>query len=474
MKATLTSIYILFIAIFALSIFYSYPAMLKKLPQGAHRWRQTDCWAMTQNYQQFHLPFFEPEIYNLEAVNGKAAGEFPLFYFMAAQFNQPAFALRLMHTLLFLISIFAIYFIAFSFLKRRLLAIFCALLFFTSPLLVFYGNNFLSDVPALSVALVGWAFFFNSSKQKNFTLYFACIFFAFATLLKASEAFNYFIAFIFLAQTQKINFKQIIPFSAVFIPVLWYGYAKTYNIENHDTYYFLSVFPIWKLSLHEIGLVIWRMFVSWSNNYFWRPTSIILIFSIYFLIKHAQKLDKELRSIVLSSFLAIVVYILFFYQKLIEHEYYYVLFFIFVLFLVIACLKMYNNFQAENVFTHTFLFLFLLPNIIFCKNFIAQKLTNNMPNGNLSSIEMQDFLLKNEVTDNKIVVSLPDGSPNQTLSQLKRKGFTEYNDYLQILKNKNADFIVLGNDSWKQETKLKPYLNDSIGYFNGITLYKIK
>lgn len=473
-KPTFLSIGILLIAILAISIFYQYPAMLDMLPQGAHLWRQADCMAMTQNYQQFHLSFLQPATYNLQSTNGNVVGEFPIFYFIAAQFKNAVFALRLIHSIIFIVGIVATYFIAFYFIQRRLLSIFCSILIFTSPLLVFYGNNFLSDIPALSFAFIGWAILLNAYKKENYlAVIIAFLCFAFATLLKASEAIHFAIAFVFIISTRKINLKSFTPFLLFLIPICWYSYAKSYNLQNHDSYYFLSIFPIWKLSFNEIGLGIWRMFISNSYNYFWHPTSIILIFSIYFLAKNNKKLGKELIILILSSFLLVTLYILFFYQKMIGHEYYYIPFFVFVLFGIIGLFKVYNIYHSENVFGHTFIFLCLLVNIIYCRNIVAEKLKIPLYNGYLASDEMQLFLEKNNVQSNNSILSLPDDSPNKTLYLLKRKGYSEYNNYETILKNKKAEFLLVEFNFAQQHQDLKPYLNDSLGNFNGFILYKL-
>ena len=68
----------------------------------------------------------------------------------------------------------------------------------------------------------------------------------------------------------------------------------------------------------------------------------------------------------------------------------------------------------------------------------------------------------------------PDDLPNKTLYQIKRKGYTEFNDYLFLLKNKKADFLLLRMDCFIYAEKFKPYQTDSIGNFNGIVLYKLR
>ena len=86
---------ILFISLLLITWWYGYFDMLSLLPKGAHLWRQADCMAMAQNYRQFHLPFLQPETYNLESMYGKVAGEFPIFYFVAAKFSNTVFQLAL-------------------------------------------------------------------------------------------------------------------------------------------------------------------------------------------------------------------------------------------------------------------------------------------------------------------------------------------------------------------------------------------
>ncbi len=477
MKLHLTAVILLLIALAGISIYYDYPSMLSLQPQGSHMWRQADCMAMTQNYKQFHLPFFEPETYNLESTHGKVAGEFPIFYFIASKFENAGFALRLMHAIIFLLGIFAAYSVAFYFLERRLLSIFCCLMLFTSPLLVFYGNNFLSDVPSLSFAWMGWALFLHHYKREEVTwmlVAFTC--FALSALLKASEALNLIIVFLFLyrSRIRTPRIKGFILFLYALLPVfLWYAYAKWYNAENHNTYYCLSSAPAWKLSLKDTGLGLWRMVVSWSKVYFWRPTSIALILSSYFLYKNRKRLSDELKAVILLSVMTTILYILFFYEKMISHEYYYAAFYIFVLFWIIGTVRVYNFFYAENVFSHTALFIFLLINIFYCKNFVKDKLTFETYNGYLSSEWMQQFLAQHGVDENKSVLVIPDCSPNEKLYQLKRKGFTDFNHAGDILKQKKADYLFADANS----STLKTYSftpQDTIASFYGFYLYKLK
>ena len=477
MNTRLPGFLILVICLLGLAFVYGYPHIWQLLPQGSHIWRQADCLAMAQNYRQFHFPFLQPGTYNLQSDDGRVAGEFPLFYYVASCFSNTAMTLRILHTLLFMAGLLSTYLIAFHFLRRQLLSILCTLLLFTSPLLVFYGNNFLSDVPALSASFIGWAIFLAvyQKRQLGWIIPALC-FFTLGSLLKASQAINFCIVFLLLFNTGIPQTKAKLMLSSLFcVPVLlWYYYARSYNNFYHDSYYCLHITPVWSLSYHDIGLGIWRMTVALSKNYFWRPTSLLLIVSVYLLLKYRKKLEKDLRRIILSSFLLTLLYILLFYQKMIGHEYYYTVFYVFVLFALIGVLKIYNLFHADNIFSHLLLFLLLIPNILFCRHFVAEKLRDSFSNGYLASSDMQDFLITHNVTYNKTILSLPDDSPNKSLCLLKRKGFTEFNGYSSVLIEQKSDFLLLGNDMWKKDKLLSSWLKDSIGNFHGYTLYKLK
>lgn len=478
MKQTLIGFCMLLIAVLAICLFYNYPSILHLLPQGSHVWRQTYSMDMAINYKLYHLPFFQPEVSNLASINGRAAAEFPLFYYIAAQFNDSEFVLRIIHTGIFLTGIISAYYIAFYFLKDKLLSIYVMLFLFSSPLLVFYGNNFLSDVPALSIAYTAWAIYLHHSSSKYGLLLFFVLL-ACSCLLKASQAINYgILLYISITNTGTILRKKycLLLFVITLIPVLyWYHYAKIYNLNNQHTYFFLGISPIWKLSWYDIGLTGWRIIISWSKNYFWRPFTILLILCSFLYWKYRKRIPQELSNYVISSFLLTAVYSILFYERFMNHEYYIVTVYIFVLYWIITLLYICKRYYGEIIsWVKVFTGCLLLINIIYCKIFTKEKLTDTSYNSFLTTNGMQQFLTAHGVYQYKSVLSIPDDTPCQTLYLIKRKGYTEFNHYQEVLKDHKADFLVLNDEHWKQNNALQPYLKDSIGYYNGITLYKLK
>ena len=481
MKSGFIRFMLLVIVLLLVSAFYGYPSIMHSLPQGSHLWRQTYSMDMALNYKYYHLPFLQPEVSNLLSIDGKAAAEFPLLYFISAKCNQPEFALRLMHSILFIAGIIAAFYVAFHFLQDFMLSFFTAVLLFSSPLLVFYGNNFLTDVPALSITYIAWAVYLYAEDSKFKLLYYCCFFLllSLTCLLKASQAINYGILAVLIIFQPNAQLKKPLYIFILMLTLLpiywWYTYAKEYNIQNHHTYFFLGISPIWKLSWYDIGLTAWRILVSWSKSYFWRPTSIFLILCFFVYYKYRKRIFTDLHLFVISSFVFTVAYIILFYERLMKHEYYYITFYIFVLFWIVAVLYICKRFYGEIIsWIKVFLVCLLLVNIIYCKLYTTEKQTDTYYNKNLASDEMQDFLFSKGVSQFKTLISIPDETPCQTLYFIKRKGYTEFNNYTAILKNRQADFLILADDTWKEKASLKPYLNDSIGNFHGITLYKLK
>lgn len=465
---------ILLVVILLMAVAYGYWPMLHLPPQGSHLWRQTDCMAMVWNYKLYQLPFLEPATFNLQSDGGRVAGEFPVFYYLAAQCSTPEFALRSMHAFVFLCGLLAVYFTAYHFLKNSLLSVAAALLLFASPLLVFYGNNFLSDVPAWSVAMMGWAVFLPADKNRHTGLHILALFcFAFAALLKASYAFNFLVALLYQIEDRRSKIENWLAYLIVLLPVAWYVYAKRYNAQHHDAYYFLSIFPVWKMTPYEIGLTGWRLLVSWSDNYFWRPASLLLAAGVVgFYLKHKSD-GNDLKRLLLLSLGVTVLYGLLFFERLKLHEYYYTFFFVFGTFAVISALSLFQPFSDKWPF-RIFLLIFLALNFICCRHTVRQKTACQPYRATLASPGFQEFLNANGCTPDKTVISWYDPSVNQSLYWMKRKGFTGYNDYPTVFRHRQADFLVLSDPDFGGYDAVGIHPADSLGNYQGIALYKLK
>src|ERR1035437_6319038 len=163
---TLKPAYRILILLLLIALIYNYPSILFKRPQSVHHWRQSDCTSIALNYYQTGMHFIQPQTHNLtsdDRTTGYVApSEIPVgYYFIAVLykiFGFHDFIYRMVNTLIFLAGLFYLYKTLSLLIKGFLWPALLSLFFFTSPVLVFYGNNFLTDSSALCFALIAWYF----------------------------------------------------------------------------------------------------------------------------------------------------------------------------------------------------------------------------------------------------------------------------------------------------------------------------
>jgi len=134
----------------AVALVYDYPSILCKRPQSVHHWRQSDCASMSLNYYQTGMCFFKPQTHNLTSDNNTtgyvATSEIPIGYYFVAilykVFGPHDFIYRVVNTLIFLLGLFYLFKICCLLFNDFFWSSVVTLFFFTSPVLVYYGNNY--------------------------------------------------------------------------------------------------------------------------------------------------------------------------------------------------------------------------------------------------------------------------------------------------------------------------------------------
>ncbi|MCF8379736.1 MAG: glycosyltransferase family 39 protein [Bacteroidales bacterium] len=158
----------LFLALlFATAYIYDYHNILFKPSQSIHQWRQTDGISISRNYFLEGMDFFKPQTHNLTSDNGttafSATSETPILnYFIAILykiFGYHEFFFRLINMIVYFTGLFYLFKALSLFFKDRFWPVFISFLAFTSPVLVYYANNFLPNTTALSFAFIALYFF---------------------------------------------------------------------------------------------------------------------------------------------------------------------------------------------------------------------------------------------------------------------------------------------------------------------------
>ena len=294
-----------------LSWAYSYVQILPLRPGSVHQWRQADCLSLADNYYQGNWNLFQPSLNILFSDNessGKSAGEFPLLYYFVAilwkLFGKHEYIFRLVTIAISFAGMFALFKLSFGILKDYFWALFSVIFLFSSPIYVFYTNNFLVNVPAFSVMLIAvWYFYRFWQSSENKFLYLSMGFFLLVGLLKISTLLGFVVVgVLYLADVSGlVRFKaegklfrqplrQLIPLVAVLAGVaVWYAYVRHYNKIHGGVYTLNYIQSYWVSSKAQIAssLKSLKNFIVFQVLSI--PSYIYLILCLIYLIMNYRK-----------------------------------------------------------------------------------------------------------------------------------------------------------------------------------------
>jgi hypothetical protein len=497
--------WIFLLLLLALGAIYNYQQILFMSPQSLHLWRQCDCLSLTMNYFQDNNSFFEPSVHNLgRDGTGKTVSDFPIIYFTIAQvwkvFGKHEFFMRLVDLLIFFAALLSLFKIVEAVLKDSFIAIFISLLLFTSPILVYYANNFLMDVPAFSMALIGLYFFtkfYSSQKNKYFILFAA--FFALGGLLKISSTISFIaITLLFVIEAAGLQLKKheklfdnalrqgLIIISIYIILILWYLYARSYNEKFNAGNFLLGILPIWKSDTKELNEILFAIgeHIKWA--YFYRYTQIILILMLFYIVINFRRTNKTLlilTGLICAGFLG---FLILFFQAL-GHDYYLVNMIILAPFILLTFMFTLKEANARIYYSFIFrilLIVFLVQNVDFARRRINDRYDLK---GWQNSLYEKDIRVFEEIIpylrsigiqkEDRLIV-LSDNSINITLYFMNQKGWTNYGLIADSTKMKQkialgAKYLLIYDKEIYKNISLEPFFRNKIGSYKTVDIFKL-
>ncbi len=498
--------WLLFFLLVAISVIYSYQDIFFKRPQSIHQWRQCDCLSITMNYFQDNNSFLEPSIHHLSNDGtGKTISEFPLIYYSVAQlwkiFGYFEFIYRLIVLLFFFSGLFALFKIYEAVLKDSVLAIIFTLLLFTSPVLVYYANNFLMDIPAFSLALVSMYFFFRfiqSVKDKYF--YWFVFINVIAGLLKISSlmifiaVFGLFVLEMFnikIDSERKIFQKPLKQFalliSVLIIQLVWYMYASNYNSTYNGGVFLVGYLPIWDLDFVQIKVTFDAIIEHIKHDYFRRETQMVFGIMFILILAFYKHINKIVLYIIILLSIGFLLFGTLFFQALKDHDYYTINLFILIPVISLGFLQMLKN-KFRRVYTsilfRVILIIFLIFNIKFAKDQMNNRYSsmgweNENYIVNIQSFEeINPYLQSIGIKNDDKVISLSDNSINISLYFMNRKGWSNYGINLDRLKiekaiNLGAKFLFIYDKEVYNVLDIQPFIKNKIGEFKNIDIYSL-
>ena len=486
------SILLFFFSILGISFYYNYHKIIFERPQGIHRWRQGDCASLALNYHHNNLKFFQPEVHLLISENNTAPytsmSEAPvLYYFIGILykiFGYHEFIYRIVSTLVFIMGIYALFKIFALLINDWVWSLGLSVLFFTSPVLLYYGNSFLTNIPAFSFALMGWMHFFKyyRTKEKK-SLLFAGIFFLVGGLLKVTALFSVFtILGLFVVEwilSFRLDNKQylfqkrliIIPGILIIIGIVfsYILYAKHYNGIHPNGHFSTWTYPFWKCDSETKSRVIDMVSNYWNKDYFHPSTIHLFMIMLIPLIVFIRKSNRLLLTSLIFLLIGGSLFAILQFNTFEQHDYYTINLFIIPVFISLNFVYVFKNKYPKlfsSFITHFLLGIFVLVNIYYAKNRLMKRYDKNDAEyvlyKDLKTIT--PFLRENNIQRTDKVLIIPGASPYEPYV-CDQQGWVSAGsfklDSLRIEKKKKngVKYLFLVGDQTHKKSHLSSYTN---------------
>lgn len=490
-------------------------------PMSHHQWRQADCLSITQNYNQDGLPFLEPQIHwQGETNNGKTISEFPIVYYTIGKLWSVSGKHYWMYRALNL----GILFLGLIYLKKtiellikdKFWSYFIPLLLFTSPILVYYSNNFLMNTTAFGLVLIAGYHIARFVLEKRYlNLVFACLLFTLAGLLKITGLLLFFavgaiLIYDILFRTKSLfnRWKEFVPFALTLIIIfIWYSYTSWYNSQNLKYIFLQGILPVWEMDFFSMSNHLKILSDSLLPEFINPVVLTLMLLGFFLLLIYREIAHVYLFFVSTLLVFGAVLYIILFFQVFDVHDYYLINLLILVPAFALLILKSIQNTQlkllsSRKVKTGAILILLLLISITAIRNRIKystdNKLIVNAPVLNLNQTDywrwyhwnyektfkaletIEPFLDSIGVTRDKKVISIPDESINISLYLMNRKGFNDFGyshlqkqERIEWAKEKGAQYLIINDSELLNEEYLVPYLKNPVGEYKNVKVFKL-
>ena len=448
-----------------------------------HFMRQTDSLSFVSQYFNNGFHFFDPQLFNLKNIDGRAACEFPILYYITSLLylilGKKLFLLKFIHLLISFTGLFYVFRLAYLILKDYLYAILITLFLCTSTVYNFYAFNYLPDAPALGFVFMAWYYGFQFSlKGEKSALIKAFVFFTLGSLIKVTYLINpiaFIVYFIYLQLFQKqainalLHRKSIFKWGAINLLLVasWNAYMLHYN-QLYDSHSFnTSILPIWDLNGENISQTWDYMINFWYTSYFAHSSFHFLFVVFVFQIIYIKKSNYNLSWLTGLMFMGSVAFGLLFYAQFKDHDYYFLTFLPFFILLIINGINTFKNISSElnhHRLVQAILFLIVVAGTNYSRNKLDDRYLQGINAYSQSGLlidENRTAINRLNIPKNAKVILAPEPSQNGGLFYLNRMGWTIpslkeiTHEKLIDLKSKGANYFVLASKDIQTLEKLK-------------------
>jgi 4-amino-4-deoxy-L-arabinose transferase-like glycosyltransferase len=462
--------------------YYAFP------PDSFHLGAQTDRASIVLNYANGSADFLYPKIMETRVSEGIVGCEFPgLYYVLGKVFSVTGFRYdiyRIVIWLFYFLGIWSFYQISRLYLNFTI-SLFISIALASSPILCFYGLNFLPDVPAFGLSMFGWWMLLGKKRKKLF-LILGFLVLGLAGLVKASFAMHIVVAFsIYIVENKKIKWEVLVSGLISLAAIAgWYEWATHLNNKFQNPHFLLKPNPA--VSFPNFLVLIKSNWANWARETYPIITLIIALSGIFFQFKN-RKTQSTLFKISSRLFICWVAFYLLFQTQFKYHDYYLVAAIPLLFFLIIHFGVYLKRITLSTIILYVVFGFILFQNFNHAKKQLNERHKTSsyyyqppMPGIIEKYIGINSFLDAHIPKDAKIITVF-DNTPNSTLFFCRRKGgriAEDFNDELiaEILNEPQFDYMLVNKPILFKErlSKIEYELNEPIATYKGIMLYKTR
>jgi uncharacterized membrane protein len=497
-----------FVLVSVQMVIYDYPSILFRRPQGYHAWRQSDCLSMARNYMVTDLPPWEGQMHYLsDAGSGRAMSEMPALPYLIGHLwritGQNEALYRGVLLTLSLIGLYALFLTTRLLLDDGFLAALVPALLFTSPMVAYYANNFLSNGAALALALMGWHAVARSiiDRSRGWAVG-AVVLFTIAGLLKVTATLSLLAIFILLVlqhtpwrsmflggwRFKKDGLLLLSCASAFAIIGAWYSYARVYNAGQSQGIFLIGTMPYWEADRSMIREV-WSGLTFHAEHSYLRPFFYpVLGGALLVSLMRAERVPRALWTLLGLLIMGTLSICALFFEALRDHDYYtldqVILVPLVIIISLLALAKSSRPITATWPFQLIVLAL-LVHGTDFARRRVGDRYKGWMNHEYKEQHEplgrMADTLIHLGVRPDARVVCVPDISFNCSLYLLDRQGWTDFGglisgDPAQMRRciGMGARFLLTTSDSVLIKPGIRPFLSRPLGNFENVRVFSLE
>jgi len=479
-------------------------------PVSLHRWRQADCTSIARCYYENGMHFFQPKVHHMIGGDNAAVSEFPVMYYAAAAlyhvFGPEDVILRLLDFLVLLLGLYAISRLFFEWFNNWLFSFSAGFLLLGSPIVSFYGFNFMPNTVGVGFVLAGLYAYYRWVRQPGKKwLILSTILFTLGGLIKVTTLVPFLAILataVFLLLFSKKDeewrtwfppFRQLFTSAAIVlgVTVVWYVWATYYNSVHNSWLLTTSFKSIWAMDQASIATT-YREITLWYHDLYFHPRSLMafLIF-VPVLLACFRFIPKAVYVFYVFMLLGTISFLVLFYGQILVHHYYIIdiIPFLLLTFLLVPLTIRQINRKLFHAWWFQLLFFgFMLFNVNYGRESMLKyyneewRAEQAVPPSLFKQEALQSFLEEKNITyEQDLVLCAPDVTPNVLLYYYNLRGWSEFPDSdLNIHEVKQsvgngAKYLIISDTSYLSIPELQEAYQKPIGVFDeAIYFFDIK